>query len=146
MGNQAPEAALGRATSDVKRLGSLSNAIGDLAVVRVGPPVAPRQLDVERSAIAVERLPRDRVEHVLLQRDIAAFGALSLVIWAAIGQWATMRLARSPALAGCEPSAVVRDPQWGGSADDAATASARPFRPAIGFAVRIRTISDDPTS
>ena len=71
MGNQALEAALGRATSDVKRLGSLSNAVGNLTVVRVRSPVAPRQLDVERSAIAVERLPRCRPEHMFRKADKA---------------------------------------------------------------------------
>ncbi len=77
--------------ANVKHLAASRTLKGILPLFEFDP-VLPGQFDVKRSAIRVERLPRDRVEHVLLQRDIAAFGALSLVIWAAIGQWATMRL------------------------------------------------------
>src|SRR5439155_25478062 len=71
MGNQALEAALASTSSHIEHLRSLPNAVGDLTVVRVRPPVAPRQLDVERSAIAVERLPRCRLEHKFRKADKA---------------------------------------------------------------------------
>jgi hypothetical protein len=84
--HQPMETALRSAAADVKYGCSFPNAKGDFAIVRVWASVTPRYLDVERSAVSVERLPGDRGEHVFLQRDISAFVACAFVIRAAIGQ------------------------------------------------------------